>query len=146
MRQIEPLESQAPPERVEFTIKQPKAAEIYYSTCGKIDQHNRQRHDTLKLEKKVETNDWLKRVNLSILGMIIVDSYLVYSKLVNGFEKESNYYVWLAEELIENRYSSSVATRLQLDAAGLPLNNKTSPSLFNAHTSQHLIPNQVRYF
>ena len=52
MRQIEPLDSQAPPERVEFTIKQPRAAEIYYSTCGKIDQHNRQRHDTLKLEKK----------------------------------------------------------------------------------------------
>ena len=51
MQQIKPLESQAPPERVEFTIKQPKAAEIYYSTCGKIDQHNQQRHDTLKLEK-----------------------------------------------------------------------------------------------
>ena len=64
------------------------------------------------MERKVETNDWSKRVNLSILGMIIVDSYLVYSKLVNGFENESNYYVWLAEELIENRYSSSVATRL----------------------------------
>ena len=50
MRQIEPLESQAPPEMVEFTIKQPLAAEIYYSTCGKIDQHNRRRHDTLKIE------------------------------------------------------------------------------------------------
>ena len=62
--------------------------------------------------KKVETNDWSKRVNLSILGMTIVDSYLVYSKLVDVFEKESNYYCWLAEELIENRYNSSVATRI----------------------------------
>ena len=103
MRQIEPLDSQVPPERVEFTIKQPRAAEIYYSTCGKIDQHNRRSHDTLKHEKKVETNDWSKRVNLSILGMIIVDSYLIYSQLVNGFEKERDYYCWLAEELSENR-------------------------------------------
>ena len=56
-RQVAPIESQEPPVRVEFTINQPKAAEMYYNTCGKIDHHNRRRNDTLRLERKVETNN-----------------------------------------------------------------------------------------
>ena len=55
--QVAPIESQEPPVRVEFTINQPKAAKMYYNTCGKIDHHNRWRHDTLRLEIKVDTND-----------------------------------------------------------------------------------------
>ncbi len=31
---------EADPSEVELTIAQPKAAEVYYSTCIKIDQHN----------------------------------------------------------------------------------------------------------
>ena len=60
-RQVAPIESQEPPVWVEFTINQPKAAEMYYNTCGKIYHHNRRRHDTLRLERKLETNDWYKR-------------------------------------------------------------------------------------
>ena len=96
----------------------------------------------------METNNWSKRVNLSILGMIIVDSYLVYSELVNAFEKESDYYCWLAKELIENRYNWSVATRVRSETARMPINNETSPSLFNNHGQPvsgmgcHLTPNK----
>ena len=46
-RQVAPIESQEPPARVESTINQPEASEMYYNTCGKIDHHNRRRHDTL---------------------------------------------------------------------------------------------------
>ena len=81
MRQMEPLESQLPPETVELTIAQPKATEVYYETCSAIDRHNRSRHDNLSLEKKFETKDWSMRVNLSILGMIIVDTANAYRKL-----------------------------------------------------------------
>ena len=31
----------AAPEQVTFSIKQPKIAELYYSTCAAIDKHNR---------------------------------------------------------------------------------------------------------
>jgi hypothetical protein len=31
---------------------QPRAAEIYYSCCGKIDQHNRHRQSTLAIERQ----------------------------------------------------------------------------------------------
>jgi hypothetical protein len=50
------------PVRVDMSLDCPKAAAIYYSTCGKIDQHNRCRQDTLKLEKKIETKQWDHRV------------------------------------------------------------------------------------
>jgi hypothetical protein len=53
-------EVDAPPERIHLFIKQPRAAEIYYWTCGSIDQHNRHRQDTLMLERKVGINDWAK--------------------------------------------------------------------------------------
>jgi hypothetical protein len=35
----------------EITIPQPKAAEIYYTCCSKVEMHNRDRQDTLGIEK-----------------------------------------------------------------------------------------------
>ena len=50
------LELDALPENVELTIPQPKAMEVYYRTCGVIDQHNRHHQDNLKTEK-----NWRRR-------------------------------------------------------------------------------------
>ena len=80
----------AAPEQVVFTIPQPKIAEIYYSTCGSIDRHNRLRQDDLCIEKKVETKDWSRRVNLSIFSMIVVDTWLVFNALRNTPQLELN--------------------------------------------------------
>jgi hypothetical protein len=59
-------EPNAAPQQVMFTITQPKIAEMYYATCGAIDRHNRLCQDDLRIEKKIETKDWSRRVNLSI--------------------------------------------------------------------------------
>jgi hypothetical protein len=69
-------------------VPQPKLAEIYYSCCAMIDRHNRYRQDDLMLEKKLGTMDWLMRVNTSILGMIIADTWLAY----NGCTRTMNNY------------------------------------------------------
>eukprot|EP00171_Calliarthron_tuberculosum_P006804 IDg6804t1 len=69
----------AQPECMEFDIPQPRAAEVYYAVCGAIDQHNRCRQDDLQLERKLGTMDWSMRVNCSIFGMCVVDSWLAYS-------------------------------------------------------------------
>ena len=45
------MELDALPENVELTIPQPKGMEVYYRTCGVIDQHNRHRQDNLKTAK-----------------------------------------------------------------------------------------------
>ena len=83
-----------------------KAAEMYYNTCGNIDHHNMRRHETLRLERKVKTNDWSKQVNQSIPGMIVFDAFLCYNQLVEESEKEGDFYLRLDEELIDNKYDS----------------------------------------
>ena len=70
---------------------------MYYGTCGNIDHHKSRRHDTLRLKRKVDTNDWSKRVNQSILGMIVVDTFLCYNQLVEKSDKEGDFYLRLAE-------------------------------------------------
>jgi Transposase IS4 len=99
----------APPEQVTFHIAQPKTAELYYSACGKIDQHNRDRQDALKLERKLGTNNWATRVNHSILGMCIVDAWKIFSRLAftadgSPTETQDTFYSHLAAELIDNTY------------------------------------------
>ena len=96
------LELDALPENVELTIPQPKATEVYYRTCGVIDQHNQHCQDNLKTEKKLETKKWDMRVNLTIFLMIVVDTWLVYSQVTGSTELQSEFYVRLAEELIDN--------------------------------------------
>ena len=95
------LELDALPENVELTIPQHKATEIYYRTCGVIDQHIRHRQDNLKTKKKLEIKKWDMRVNLTIFSMIVVDTWLVYSQATGSTELQSEFYVCLAEELID---------------------------------------------
>ncbi len=106
-------EPNAAPELVELVVPQPRAAELYYKTCAKIDQHNRDRQATLGIERKLVTNDWSMRVNLSIFAMIVVDTWRVYSGLtfdleigINTGETQKEFYGRLAAELIDNRYDN----------------------------------------
>lgn len=99
-------EPNADPERVDLVVPQPLACEIYYSTNAAIDNHNRCRQDTLMLERKIETKDWSTRVAHTILGMIIVDSWMVYKAATATLEKQHDFYTLLAEELIDNTYDT----------------------------------------
>ena len=60
------------PNMVELSIPYPITAEIYYSTCGKIDRHNKCRQESLDIEKKLGTKDWLKWFNLSVSAINVV--------------------------------------------------------------------------
>jgi hypothetical protein len=103
------------PEKVELTVPQPLAAEVYYTTCAVIDQHNRDRQDTLMIERKLKTHDWATRVNLSIFAIILVDCWRVYSKLSfnqsNKIEVQKDFNAHLAAEIIDN-YFDRVAPAL----------------------------------
>ena len=100
---------------VERTVPHPTIAETYYATCAAIDKHNRCRQDDLAMEKKIETKEWSKRVNMSIFAMCVVDTWLVYNgckqsddaaqmneQQAHSTQKE--FYTLLAEELIDNSY------------------------------------------
>ena len=138
------LELDALPENVELTIPQPKAAEVYYRTCDVIDQHNRHRQDNLKTEKKLETKKWDMRVNLTIFSMIVVDTWLVYSQATGSTELQSEFYVRLAEELIDNNIDSRPQHRRNSDENGSDSNDEspvmTRTGRVRAGVSCHLTP------
>jgi Transposase IS4 len=98
-------------ERVCFEIPQPKIAELYYKTCGKVDQHNRDRQDTLGLERKYRVHDWSMRVNHTILAMIFVDTFRAYKLMTIDIEPQKEFYGKLAAELIDNTYDRVGGTR-----------------------------------
>ena len=142
------LELDALPENVELTIPQPKAAEVYYRTCGVIDQHNRHRQDNLKTEKKLETKKWDMRVNLTIFSMIVVDTWLVYSQATGSTELQSEFYVRLAEELIDNNIDSRPQRQRNSGENGSDSNDE-SPVMsrtgrVRAGVSCHLTPTKRR--
>jgi hypothetical protein len=110
-RQLAHVDSNLPPEQLRLEIPQPNCSAIYYNTCAKIDNHNRDRSDTLRLEKKFATKDWATRVNHAVFGMVLVDCWKMYANLtypldesgkLNIEETQKDFYGNLATELIDN--------------------------------------------
>jgi hypothetical protein len=112
------------PERVRLVVPQPKAAEVYYNCCARVDQHNRDRQSTLMIENKLVTHDWAMRVNLSILAMCMVDTWRVYKRLTCrdddradiAFETQKEFYGHLAAELIDNNFDNVGGQRRRRNA------------------------------
>ena len=143
------LELDALPENVELTIPQPKVTEVYYRSCGVIDQHNRHCQDNLKTEKKLEMKKWDMRVNLTIFLMIGVDTWLVYSQGTGSTALQSEFYVHLAEELIDNNIDSWPQCWRNSGEDGSDSNNE-SPVMMHtgrvcAGISCHLTPTKHRH-
>ena len=119
------LKLDALPENVELTIPQSKVTEVYYRTCGVIDQHNQHGQDNLKTKKKLETKKWDMRVNLIIFSMIVVDTWLVYSQATGSTELQSEFYVRLAEEFIDNNIDSRLQRRRNSGEDGTDSNDES---------------------
>jgi hypothetical protein len=104
-RQMNQEDQNADAELVHLTIAQPQACKVYYNAYGMIDRHNRCRQDDLDLEKKIQTQDWARRFNMSLFGMCVVDAWLAYKKQVTKTKEDRReFYIKLSEELIDNRY------------------------------------------
>ena len=110
------------PTRQELVIPIPKAAEEYYEACAMIDRHNRSRQDNLQLERKLGTLEWYRRVNMSFVGVNAVDSWLAWNGIFGSDpmfqETEKEFYVNLAEELIDNDYDVPAFRRRRRHSVG----------------------------
>ena len=97
------------PVRVEIETPVPKVVRTYYSAASMVDRHNRCRQDDLQIEKSFETKDWSMRVNMTLFGMIVVNSWLLYKGSMGGRQKisQSEFYLRLADGLIDNNYDSA---------------------------------------
>jgi len=72
----------------------------------------------LKIERKVQTKDWSKRVNLTIFGIICVDTYLIWSQATDATKSKDDFFIELATELIDNNYDGQkkrTGPRVSLD-------------------------------
>lgn len=126
----------AEPEHVQLEIPQPQATDIYYSVCGRIDQSNRTRQDDLEIERLLRTHDWSIRVNLSIFGIELVDTYYVYNGCSNNKENPDTFFTNLSEEMIDNTLDQR-SSRARL--AQIPEANQNLPI-----QSPHLTPTKKR--
>lgn len=70
---------------------------------------------------------------MSILGMIVVDAWLVYSKCTgtNNDQKQTEFYTLLAEELIDNNY----------DTVGPPNNWRRAHHALNESPTNNFLEN-----
>ena len=95
----------APPTLVDVVVAQPEACVVYYSACGKIDQHNRFRQAALQIQRKLRTSIWWRRVNMSLFSMCVVDAFLLARGCQgpDAFGAAGNFFAKLAEDLIDNR-------------------------------------------
>ena len=89
------------------------------------------------------------RVNLTIFSIIVVDTWLVYSQVTGSTELQSEFYVRLAEELIDNNIGSRLQHRRNSGEDGSDSNNE-SPVM--THTGRvctgiscHLTPTKRRH-
>jgi hypothetical protein len=107
-RQVDPTPN-ASPVLVDLTVAQPRVCEAYYTTCAAIDQHNRCRQDDLQLVRKIQTVEWHRRVGVSLLGICVVDAWLVF-KAAQGRGKDRgaqrSFYEHLSMELIDNTFDT----------------------------------------
>jgi hypothetical protein len=127
-KQVDRETPNAPPEYKEVFVQQPEACYIYYGGCGKIDQHNRYQQASLALERKLHTNNWHRRVNMSIFGIICVDSFLLQQGCQgNVYKTGAAYFARLAKELIENTYKMRALRKKKDRASFNDVGGKCSP-------------------
>ena len=87
-------------------------------------------------------------VNLTIFSMIIVDTWLVYSQVTGSTELQSEFYVRLAEELIDNNIDSRPQHQRNSGEDGTDSNDEspvmTCTGRVRAGISCHLTPTKHR--
>jgi hypothetical protein len=110
LRQIQLVDTYEEPEYQLITHNGPQVAQLYYTACGKIDQHNRCRHSGLSMEKKIRVKSWDKRVNLLIFSIIVVDLFLLHCECTGGGMKQIEYYQALLLALIDSHYEIGVVS------------------------------------
>ena len=110
-RQIEDVSKNSYLVDVTLTVLQPKASEIYYGACSKIDRHNRCQQEFLDIEKKLQTHEWDKRSNLGILEICVLDDWMCYSIATKVEETQETYYSKISEEMIDNLLDANLVTR-----------------------------------
>ena len=63
------------------------------------------------IEKKLGTKDWSIRINMSLVAICIVETWLAYKLSTGTEETQAEFYLALAEEMIDNTYDQPNSAR-----------------------------------
>lgn len=94
--------------KFELEIPVLKVFSKYYNTYAQVDCHKRCRQNDLRLEKTFQTKDWSMQVNMSLLGIKIVGSWLLYKHFTGSrlTMNQIQFYLNLADGPNGNRYDT----------------------------------------
>ena len=76
--QVSTVDPNSDPERVELEVPQPNAREVYYKKCAAVDKHNCYMKSSLMIKKKLGTKYWAMRINMSLVAVFVIDTWLAY--------------------------------------------------------------------
>lgn len=99
------------------------------------------------IETKYGTQDWDKRVNLSIFSVIVVDTWNVYHGILGdkNEELEKEFYESLTEEMIDNKFDEVHNTRKRrLEESDGVSNLDTRDGYVASGVGVHLTPTKKR--
>ena len=88
-------------------VERPEVADTYFTYCGAIDHHNKQRQGHLRLEKKWITQDPWFRLSTTLIGMHVVDAYQLYRYNIHKSYQSMSVLEFtevLASQLLHNCY------------------------------------------
>ena len=85
------------PNMVDLAIPPPIKADLYCRACGQIYRHNRCLQESLDIKKRFGTKYLLKRFNLSVFVMNVVNVLLVYQGITRTTYTQADLYYYLDE-------------------------------------------------
>jgi len=75
-------------DEVEIVVPTPLIVKEYFSFSHKVDLHNRMRQGELALERNIGSRKWQDRLAHTLLGMIMVDAFLMYHNDPIGLDSD----------------------------------------------------------
>ena len=98
----------------------------YFSFSQKVDVHNHRRQGILAMERVIHTQNWAFRLICTVLGMIMVDAYMIYK-----YENEENiglgsilsfidFVAHVSGELVKNTLVDGVLGRKRMSGELVP--------------------------
>jgi hypothetical protein len=89
-----------------ISVSQPKAVATYYKGISTINLHNRICADELRMDHNLATKYQDKRIDIGVLGILCVDAYLFFQKVVHANNRTISclkFFSRLADKPIKNQ-------------------------------------------
>lgn len=91
----------------DIQFERPEIVSTFHNFAGMIDLNNRYRQQYLKLETTWKTQSWHLRTNMSVFGVHVVDSWMIYQAATGCDWKQRRFYSILSSQLIDNNWDNA---------------------------------------